>query len=294
MPGSLLRLWVGAARPIAPVAGAGTMAAMQTDYVIALDNAQAHLGDLYILARRFAALRDAADAELLPAITEIGMRLRRWRRQDELSQDRIAATAAEMHALQDRWQQRIAALRATPLFSAAHAAFEANDQAELGKLLPRIVAALSVVPPPPRLHFGIRVSAPRRGPGAPPFIDSAACVDRIIERLGSGLRPAADDALGFPHLPTTDDPGNLDSPVSLVLTESDSMPTVFRNDDDMQLLVHTPHLAAAFVPALCRSFDDPWWQTNDETYPEFRERVAAGLRSRGHEVLDVGDDDARR
>lgn len=265
---------------------------MQTDYIMALDTAQAQLGDLFVLARRFRALRAEADAVFLPAVTRVGLRLRRLRRQDSLPDEAVADVAAEMHALRDAWQERIAALQATGLYSEARAACDANDQAALARLLPQVLAALETVPPPPVLHFAIRVSAVRRGPGSPPFIDSGTCIERIVERMAAGFRPAGDDATGFPAISTSDDPDALDSPVSLAVTAAAMPATVFRSLDDEQLVLFTPHLAAAFVPALCHTTDDGWWLTNEESWAEFRDRVASGLAARGVAVLHVGDADA--
>jgi len=267
------------------------MAAMQADYLIALDHAQAELGDLYTLARRYRDLRDDADRELLAAITEVGIHLRRLRRHHDLVQDEIAATAKHMQGLAEHWRQRVDAIRTTPTYLDALAAYADNDQLALARLLPRVIAAFEVIPTPPRIYFGVRVSAPRRGPGSPHFIDSATCVDRIVERLRAGLRPPAEEAVGsdFPHLTAATDPDELDSPVSLVLHEANAAIAVFRQLDDLQTVVFTPHLAAPFVPALSRDSSDGWWEASDEPYPQFRERVVQRLRDLGYDVLDANE-----
>lgn len=262
---------------------------MQTDYIMALDTAQALLGDLFVLARRFVALRADAEAVLLPAVTRVGLRLRRLRREGSFPEQGVADAAAEMHALREEWLARIEALKATALYGEARAAYDANDQAAVARLLPRVLAALEAVPPPPFLHFGIRVSAVRRGPGSPPFIASGACVERIVERMAAGFRPTGDDETGFAAIATSDDPDALDSPVSLALAAADVPAAVFRSADDDQLRLFTPHLAAAFVPAVCQATDDGWWLTNEESWAEFRDRVTAGLAARGVAALRVGD-----
>lgn len=261
---------------------------METDYLIALDTAHAELGDLYVLARRFRVLRDDADRDLLTTITDLGLQLRKLCRHAELSEVAIAEHAGRVQSVRRTWLARIAEVKGSATYRAARAAYEADEQHELARLLPEVVAGIDIVDPVPDLYFGVRVSRPRRGPGSPPFVDSATCVERVLERMREGLRPPVDDELGFARLTPGDDPESLDSPVSLRLAPSPAGPTLFRSTDDSDLHVYTPSLAGPFTPALCVEFEDPWWQTNDESYEEFRQRVTEGLRSRGCDVLDVG------
>ncbi len=264
------------------------MAPMETDYLIALDTAHAELGDLYVLARRFRALRDDADRDLLAKITDLGLQLRKLCRHAELTEATIEEHARQVQSVRREWLDRIDAVKDSAPYRAASAAYEANAQQELARVLPAVVAGIEIVDPVPDLYFGVRVSRPRRGPGSPPFVDSATCVERVLERVRDGLQPPADDELGFAHLTPGEDPESLDSPVSLRLAPSASSPALFRSTDDFDLHVYTPSLAGPFTPALCLEFEDPWWRTNDESYEEFRQRVAEGLGERGCDVVEVG------
>lgn len=282
------------ARVGAPGRMPGTMSA---EYWIALDSAQAELGDLYTEARRYRHLADAAEAELLPALTAMGMRLRSLRRERAFDSGKIAAVAHEMHALRDAWLARMHDLRSSAPYTQLREAYAADEQTRVATLVPQVFVDLEAVAEARRIYFGVRVSAPRRRAGEPPFLHSEACVERVLERSAEGFKPAGmdepSDAPGdaLAMLACAVDPNDLDSPVSLTRIAAPGSLALFRRTHDDQAMLFSPHVRGPFSVALCHHWDDAWWESNPENYQEFRDNVAAHLRSQGVDVRIVGDGD---
>jgi len=267
--------------------GSAQCLAMSADYLIALDRAQTELGDLYTVARRYRRLERSAELEMLPALTNLGMKLRALRRHQQWDDESIAAAARELHALRDTWRDRLDAVRTTGEYLDARRAYSEDDQRTLARLLPEVFAELEVVAPPARLHFAMRVSAPRRQAGDAPFLTADECCERLQAKMCEGITPLRDGTLGdedFPSVIASDDPFDLDTPVSLVQSAADTKQSVFMRSSDAQLLIFTPRLRGPFTVCLCGEWDDSWWDASDTTYAAFRDEVAARLRNAGQTV----------
>ena len=263
---------------------------MKTDYLIALDTAQAELGDLYTMARRYCALRPAAEQSLLPEITRIGLDLRRLRRRSNGRPAEIEPAASRLSALRAEWTNRIVEIRESAPFRRALAALAEADYPRLARLIPEILAGHEVIDPPPFLYFPVRVSIPRKGPGSPAFSTSATFAERLIERLRAGIAPGPPDHWSDELRPIDAwlQVDEVDSPVTLRWTPQRDVAVVCRRADDEQILVFAARLEGPFRPTLRRTSSDDWWGANPEPYDVFRDRVAATLEARGVPVDVLG------
>lgn len=256
------------------------MARMSPEQLVGLEEAQAALGQLYARARRFRSLRRDADEEFLPTLTRLGLELRQAWRGGGDAPDAIAQAIAD---LERSWRERLDGMRASTPYQAAREALASGDVGTLRSLVSELCADLEVVTPAPRLYFAVRVAQPRKRAGDPPFVSAETCVGKLQRLLQEGMRPPESDAEGwdgdFPALAPSEDPYDHDSPVSLVVAAGRADLALLRDTTTQQLTVITRHVAPPFSVALVAETSDGWWDTNEETYPAFRDGVAAALRA---------------
>lgn len=258
---------------------------MSAEQLIALEAALTELSTLYSVARGFAALRQRAEEDLLPRLLELGSRLRRLLRAAQLSEGEIERAAEEIITLGSLWHSELDQLRTSPVYQEARAAWAADRQGDLARLVPRIFAGLVIVRPAPSLFFPVSPSTGRRRPGSSPFLSAAECADRIEQLLSAGIEP---EDLGaewwerdLPYVTCADDPAALDTPIALRLAAPDVRVTVFGSADEPMFRIFTPRLRAAMSVALAAEVTDEWWQAYDESYESFRQALKSELATRG-------------
>lgn len=257
---------------------------VHAERLVALEAAFAELGDLYTAARSFTRLQAQAENDLLPRLASLAARLRALHRRGRISQTDIDAASREILDVRTRWQDALQAVRDCASYRAAIVACRGDDQGELERLIPEIFAGVRPVPAPRQLYFALSAATRRRGPGSSPFLDPAACADKIALALRDGLVPHSGDNRWWdddlPWLPCTDAPGALDTPFSLELAGTELRKTLFASDDDLGYRVYTPRLTGAFVACIASEIDDEWWQAYERPYAEFRDQLCACLGAR--------------
>lgn len=263
---------------------------MSAEEIIALETAVRDLARLYESAVLFAALRQRAEEELFPRMSRLGALLRQHLRDTRLGPSQIQATAAELHELTGQWRAAIESTRADPTYTSAVSAFRSDDQDTLGQLLPRLFAGLTWTPPPAALYYPVSLAAPRRRPGAPPFLTPEAAAEKAAAyRDGIDPIPASDAwwDQDLPFVSLGDDPTSLDAPLLLELDLGNRPLSVFTTDTELTLRVYTPRLRAPFSAYLAKEPDDEWWEAAG-SYAEFRQQLRAELAARAIEV--AGDE----
>ena len=266
--------------------------------LIGFEAALGELGALYVAAQGFALLRPEAEAELLPRTEEIGARLRAHLRRSGLDPTTVDSAARDIAALRDRWQKKLADLRASATYQQALAAWKAGDPHKLVDLLPQVIADLAPVMAPPPLFFGVSAAPGRRRPGTSPFLTPAACAQKIAAYRDTGVTT---DARGsdwwdteLSYLDLVDDPEALESPIALRFDAAQLGAPVFAAASDPGFRVYSPVLRAPFSVVLQEEADDEWWQAYDESFAEFREALATELRALGIRAEVVAYDHGAR
>jgi len=261
--------------------------AMSAEQLIGLEAALGELGGLYVAARRFAPLRAAAENELLPATGRLGAALRALLRRGRFDDAAADAAAREIARLRADWLARLEALRRTPAYQRALAAWEAVDGAGLSASLPELLADLSLLARPPTLFAGVSAASGRRRPGARPFLTTAACAEKVAGYRDEGVPCETggdrwwDRELSAIQL--VDDPQALDTPIALRIEPASSSPPVFRLAGSALFHVFCRVLRVPFTVTLQRDTDDEWWAAY-ESYPAYRDELAGHLERLGLRV----------
>lgn len=265
---------------------------MQVEQLIAFEAALAELSRLYPLARSLTPLRNAAETELLPTLADLGARLRKLRRQQQLDETAIGEVATEILAESLRWQEALEAVRESPAYRSAVRAREHNDQAALEELIPSILAGYRIRRPTPTLYFAFSASSGTRKPGTRPFLTTSECADRIATRMATGLGPDEDAGTWWESdlraITCAADPAALDSPIALRKDGDRLALAAFATDEDPTLRLFVDRVEAPFSVALASTTDDEWWEAY-ESYTQFRDRLRQELEQRGYcvEVFQV-------
>jgi len=239
------------------------------------------LARLYETALIFGALRARAERELMPQMNELGALIRQRLRDRTFDSSALRSTAEALHRLTDEWGSVIDSMRGDRNVREAQAAFDRDDQAALRSLLPMIFAGLTPCEStPPALYYAISLAAPRRRPGARPFLNATDAADRIAG-FRRGIEPNSggdwwDDRLRF--LSLADDFDALDAPVALVFDLRGTNYTLFRVAEESAMRLYTPRLRAPFSVTLAGDPHDDWWEAAAEPYAAFRDRLANTLR----------------
>jgi len=252
--------------------------------LIALETAMRDLARLYESALVFAALRPRAEAELLPRMNDLGSFIRGRLRAQSFDARVLQSTAEELHRLSDMWQKAIDAMRDTPEFRDAVAAFDRDDQTRLRSLLPQVFAGLvSRDFDPPTLYYALSLAAPRRRPGARPFVNAADAAARIA-RCQTGIEPDAGDAwweTALRHVTLAEDCELLDAPVALAFDLRSTNYALLSAAGEPTLRIYTPSLRAPFRVVIDREPHDDWWEAATEPYAVFRDELCALLGQHG-------------
>ncbi len=260
--------------------------------LIALETAMRDLARLYEVAVLFAPLRERAEQELLPRMSELGGYLRHDLRGGTLARPAIERAAAELQTLTARWSHALGDLRSSAPVVSAIDAFQRDDHAALTRLLPQVFAGLRAVTPlPHELHYAVSVAAPRRRrPGGRPFLTVADATEKIAAcRHGIRPEPASDDwwELAFSALSLAEERETLDAPITLALDLRACGIAIFQAEDETTLRAYTACLVAPFTLMLGSAADDEWWEAAGESYAGFRDALAARARSSGITVRIV-------
>jgi len=260
---------------------------VSAEEIIALETAVRDLARLYESAVLFTGLQQRAEEELLPRMSRLGALLRQHLRDTRLGPGQIQAAAAELHQLTDQWQAAIESIRADATYTSAASAFRSDAQDTLGPLLPRLFAGLTPTTPPAALYYPVPLAAPRRRPGAPPFLTPQAAAERAAA-YRDGIEPIpVSDAWWdreLPFLSLGDDPASLDAPVLVALDVRALSLSVFTSDTELTLRVYTPRLRAPFSVYLANEPEDEWWEAMG-SYAEFRQQLCVELAARAIAVL---------
>ncbi|MFI5398594.1 MAG: hypothetical protein ACHQ9S_23950 [Candidatus Binatia bacterium] len=258
---------------------------MSAEQLIALEAALTELSTLYTVARGFAALRLRAEEDLLPRLLELGSKLRGLLRAAQLSEDAIERAAQEIVRLRSSWHSELDQLHTSPVYQEARAAWDADRQEDLARLVPLIFAGVVIVRPAPALFFPVSASTGRRRPGSSPFLRAAECADRIVQLLSAGIEP---EDLGaewwereLRHVACAGDPAALDTPIALKLAAPNARITVFGSADEPMFRIFTSRLRAAMSVVLAAEAADEWWQAYEESYESFCEALRSELATRG-------------
>lgn len=244
------------------------------------------LARLYEVAVLFAPLRERAEHELLPRMSELGSHLRHDLRGGTLAWPAIERTAAELQTLTARWGGALEDLRTSAPVVSAIDAFQRDDRAALARLLPQVFAGLRAVTLlPHELHYAVSVAAPRRHrPGGRPFLTVADAAEKIAAcRDGIRPEPASDDwwELALPMLSLAEERETLDAPITLALDLRACDIAIFQAEDETTLRAYTACLVAPFTLVLGSEAGDEWWEAAGEPYANFRDALAACARSIG-------------
>jgi hypothetical protein len=255
---------------------------------MALEAAVAELGALYTVARTFTVLATRAEGELLPRVTDLGSRMRAAVRRGQLGPSDIDAASAEVLDVRAEWRAALAAVRASPPYQRALAAFAADRQEELATLIPQIFVGLRPAQVGGDLYFPASVSTGRRRPGHSPFLGAAECAEHVLALLAGGLVPESGGPdwwdQDLPFLACADTPAAFDTPLCMRLRRTPGAPAVFATQDEPTLRVYTPRLQAPMVPVLAAEATDEWWNAYAGSYTAFREGLRSALAARGVEA----------
>jgi hypothetical protein len=261
---------------------------VSAEQLIALEAALTELSALYTAARTFAALRDRAEAVLLPQLLDLGSKLRRRIRTAQLSQEDVDRAAQEILSLRAAWRAELDAVRASPVYRAAQAALAADRQEDLARLLPQTLAAVEVVPPARTLFLPVSPSSGRRRPGVSPFLSAGQCADHIAEMLAGGVVPEETGSewweRDWPCIVCADDPEVLETPIALRLQGADCETAVFATNDQPTFRIFTRRLRAPMTVVLASQATDEWWQAYEDSYQAFRDALQGALAGRGVQV----------
>ncbi len=262
---------------------------MSAEQLIALEAALGELGTLYIAAKRFTALRSAADADLLPSTARLGAMLRTLLRRGQFDDAAVAIAARDIARLRTHWEAELAAVRDSPAYRQALAAWEAGDAAILRRALPNILADIAPITPPPALFVGVSAASGRRRPGARPFLTAEECAEKIAGYRDHGIPCEAGGTHWWDRelatVPAADDPEALDTPIALRLdTDRLGLP-VFRLRGGALYHLCCQTLRVPFSVALQADVEDEWWQAYEESYGAYRDQLRQHLQRLGFEGI---------
>jgi hypothetical protein len=261
---------------------------MSAEQLIALEAVLSDLSALYVVARRFAALRARAETELLPGISALGSKLRHLLRVAQLTDEAIAAVSREVLATAAHWHQQLDGVRASPAYQEALAALAQDDQARLATLVPAVFAGLSVLHPAPAVYFPVSPARARRRAGASPFLSPRECADMLERLLAHGLVPEAGGAEWWerelPAVTGAATPAALETPIAVRLAADDARLAVFGSRDEPALYVFTRGVRAPLSLVLASTATDEWWEAYEESYTTFRDALHRELGARGTPV----------
>jgi len=264
------------------------MRPVSAEQLIALEAALMELGTLYAAAKSFAALHAEAEGDLLPALIALGARLRALLRAARLSADEIDRVSREILQLRSSWRGALEEVRSSASYQQALAAWAANDQATLDRLIPLIFASVRHVRPAPGIFFPVSPSSGRRRPGAAPFLSASDCADRIARLLSVGIEPDSGGSEWWerelPYVMCADSLAALETPIALQWVAPDSSLALFRVADEPTYRIFTPCLRVSLGIVLATEVTDEWWQAYDESYTSFRDALRRELATRGLEV----------
>jgi hypothetical protein len=268
-----------------PVRGvAGRIRIVSAEQLIALEAAVAELGNLYTVARTFAALQVRAEAELLPQVEKLGGRLRRLVRREALSQAEIDKASAEVLTLRARWRTALDDVRHSAEYEQALAAYAADRQLQLVQLIPLVFASLRLIAPPAALYFPVSASSRRRRPGSSPFLSPADCAERIAAMQAGGLVPEAGEGpwweCEMPFLACGDSPSALETPIAVRVAREDMRAALFAEGGDLVYRIYTPRLQVPLTAVLATEASDEWWEAYDDSYETFRRLLREELHRR--------------
>lgn len=244
----------------------------------------AELGRLYTAARGFTPLAAAAESELLPRLTSLGARIRRWVRSRALDAAAIDAASLEVLGLRADWQERLEGLRTSIPYRAAQQAVAADRQDEVAVAIPRVLAGLCPVATLPALFVAISVSTGRRRPGASPFLSPGEAAERLLHLTREGI--AASEGEGatwgrdFPSVVCAEDPEALATPVAVRLDPAAGGATVFAVEGSPTYRIFTSHPLVVDSVWLAAEADDAWWEVSEVSYAMFREALCGELTTR--------------
>jgi len=257
---------------------------MVVEQLIGLQAAIGELGELYLAAKGFRALRAAAENQLLLRTAALAAQLRHAVRQGNFGAALADATAREIAALRQDWQERLDRLRASPPYQQCLHAWFADDTATLAALLPDLIADLVLTTAAPPLYWGVSLTAGRRH-GGRPFVAASACAATIIRYRNEGVPAEADDGdwwdTEIGSITLVDDAQALDTPITLRLMPAELRLPVFCLSDSGIYRVYAKVLKAPFTVRLQPEVTDEWWQAFPEPYAAWRAAVAAELAGRG-------------
>lgn len=288
---------------------------MEAERLIALEAALADVSGLYAVARRYVALRERAESELLPMLTNLGAELRSLRRRQQLDDEAAMQVVTRILGEAARWHEALAALHGSATYQEALAAWRSSDQSVLQHTIPLVLAGYRLVPTPPALAFPLSVTRRARRSGGSPFLGLAAYAEQIEDIITNGLcredaggawwdselQPlicaAAAADLGSSlalrkqrspsaeHLPIP----SLESMRPMQTTNTfkdphDDALAVFAADDDSTLRVFVQKLCGPFTIVVAAQPEDEWWEAYESSYPEFCVNLKRTLEAHGHVV----------
>jgi hypothetical protein len=258
---------------------------VKAEEIIALETALRDLARLYESALLFTPLRARAENDLMPQMNRIGASLRHAVRARELEPVAVETAARELHALTDGWQRALDEIRTGDIYNACVSAYVRRDQHALCQLLPQLFAGLAVMPRPhAELYYPLSVAAPRRRPGAQPFLTPAAAAESIV-CYADGIEPEDSGAGWWEEtlraVLVAEEPAALDSAVTLAVDLRARELPIFRADGEVTLRIYTPRLEAPFHVLLAREAADEWWESSAQPYAEFRDALCELLEARG-------------
>jgi len=258
---------------------------MSVEQLIALEAAVAELGTLYVVARSFTALRERAEAELLPQVLHLGQRLRALVRHGGPTPADIDAASREILSQRAQWRAALDGVRSAPVYESALRAFAADDQTILAEVIPKIFTDLALREMRSPLYFSFSATSGRRRPGHSPFLSAGECADRLLATQRDGMVPEAGDGewweRDLPSLECTDAPGGLESPIGFRLDGATAGVAVFGAPGEPLYRIYTPRLSGPFTVILAADATDEWWEAYDESYHTFRDALVEALATRG-------------
>lgn len=248
----------------------------------------AELGALYTTARGFTPLAAAAESELLPRLTSLGARIRRWVRTGALDAAAVDAASLEVLGLRADWQERLEGLRSSVLYEAARQAVALDRQGEVAVSIPRVLAGLRPVATLPALFVAVSLSTGRRRPGASPFLSPAEAAERLLRLTREGI--AASEGGGatwggdFSGVVCAEDPEALATPVAVRLDPAAGGASVFAVEGSPTFRIFTSRPLVVASVWLAAEADDAWWEVSEVSYVMFREALCGELTTRAVEV----------
>jgi hypothetical protein len=261
---------------------------VKAEHLVALEAALAELGELYTAARNFVALKDVADAQLLPELADLSARLRALHRGRGIGQREIDDVSRQILDLRSSWQGKLEEVRTSALFNDACRAFERDDQEKLAPLVPLIFAGLERVEAPPRARFAVSAEVRRRGPGTSPFLTAEACAAKLEKIVEEGVTPSVHAPewwlSALPSIHFVGNSADLDTPFAVALSGNEIAAAVFAGDTEIGYRLFTPRQRGAFVVEIAGEVDDEWWQAFEQPFEEFRSELKRQLKAKGINV----------